>query len=265
MMATLKKLQKFIEAINTYYAFALLLYALLLYAAGNSRVFLWILCGGVPLLMAWGGYLLRSVVEQRTQRHGFTVMSDSMIYEIGPKHNYTLRYTTRLRAATDHLMVYPIGYQWSGSGVEGIPLLAHDGQQLLTVYRHDRRSTETLPYEAMTVSTEGNWHYWFIAFNPPVHRGNDVEIKYSQSFQDKAGTAKPYLYYFVRTSMKTLELSVKFPTGSHPIDVRSSYVKATDPNRPYNKPGVVYDKDKQWATWIIHRPKRGYSYRIDWQ
>lgn len=264
-MGPLKKLHKLIEAVNTYYAFALVVYAAALYVASNSTVFIWMLAGGVPVMAAWAGYLLRSFIEQRTQRHGFTVLSDSMIYELGPKHNYALRYTTRLRAAVDHLMVYPIGYQWSGNGVEGIPQLEHPGQLLLTLFRARQRPARTLPYEAMTVSTEGNWHYWFVAFNPPVHRGNEVEIKYSQNFLDKKRQAKPYLYYFVRTNMKQLDLSVKFPRGVHPRSISSSYIKSTDPNRPYKKAGVVYDKDKRWATWTIHRPKRGYSYRIEWE
>ena len=265
-MTFLKKLQKLVEAVNTYYAFALLAYAVALYAASHTKIFLWVLACGVPLLLGWGGYLLRSVVEQRIQRHGFTVISDNMIYEIGPKHTYTLRYTTKLQAAADHLMVYPIGYQWSGSGVEGVPKLINNGQELLVRYRDSKnRRIETMPYEALTVSTEGNWHYWFIAFNPPVHKGKEVEIKYTQTFQDKKITAKPYLYYFVRTSMKTLELSVKFPPHMNITEINGSYIKPSDPNRPYNKPGMVYDKDKQWATWTIQRPKRGYSYRIDWQ
>lgn len=261
-MDVLKKLQKFIEAINTYYAFALLVYAAALYVASDSTLFIWILLCLTPLLAAWGGYLLRSFVEQRTQRHGFRILSDSMTYEIGRQHNYTLRYNTRLLAATDHLMMYPICYRWSGTGNEGIPQLASEGQQLLAPLRvaHQR----TMPFEPMSVSTEGNWHYWFVAFNPPIHKGGMVDIKYSQEFQDRRDTARPYIYYFVRTSMKKLELNVKFPSGYHPTAVTSSFVKVSDPNRPYIKPGVVYDADKQWATWVIHNPKRGY-YRIDWQ
>lgn len=262
-MDVLKKLQKFIEAINTYYAFALLLYAGVLYAASNSTFFFWVVLCATPLIAAWSGYLLRAFIEQRIQRHGFRIVSDSMSYEIGQHHDYTLHYSTHLLAAADHLMMYPICYQWSGSGTEGIPQLANEGQQLLAPLRIGHHRTG--PFEPMAVSTEGNWHYWFVAFNPPVHKGSEVEIKYSQDFQDKRGTAKPYIYYFVRTSMKKLELSVKFPSDFHPTNVTSSFIKAGDPNRPYRKPGVIYDADKQWAIWTINKPKRGYYYRIDWQ
>jgi len=261
-MDVLKKLQKIIEAINTYYAFALLAYAAVLYIASDSTLFIWALLCLTPVLAAWGGYLLRAFIEHRIQRYGFRILTGSMTYEIGRNHNYTLRYATRLQAEADHLMMYPICYQWSGSGTEGIPQLANEGQQLLAPLHARHRAGA---FEPMAVSNEGNWHYWFIAFNPPVHKGQEVEIKYTQDFQDKQGTAKPYVYYFVRNSMKKLELSVKFPPEFHPVSVTSSYVKASDPNRPYAKPGVEYDADKQWATWVIHNPKRGHYYRIDWQ
>jgi len=262
-MEVLKKLQKYIEAINTYYAFALLAYAVALFIASDSTLFIWVLLCLTPLLAGWGGYLMRAFIEQRVQRHGFRILSDRMSYEIGEDHTYTLRYHTQLLAKSDHLMVYPICYQWSGQGSEGSPRLANEGQQLLAplAAAHHR----TGPFQPITVSTEGNWHYWFVAFNPPVHKGKEVEISYSQDFQDKRNTARPYVYYFVRTSMKTLELNVKFPAGFRPTSVTSSFVKPSDPNRPFLKPGVVYDADKQWATWTIQNPKRGHYYRIDWQ
>ena len=204
---------------------------------------------------------------RRNQRHGFRIISDVMSYEINGNHKYTLRYATTIKAANDHLMVYPIGYRWTGSGVEAIPKLNGKGQQLLTPLqpRHKGSAIKIAPYEAPTVSTEGDWHYWFIALNPPVHKGEVVEIKYTQEFQDKKGMARPYLYYFVRTPMKQLELNVKFPANALPTSISSSYIKPSDPNRPYLKPGVEYDPDKQWATWVIERPKKGYCYRIHWQ
>ncbi|HYG83478.1 MAG TPA: hypothetical protein VD907_01225 [Verrucomicrobiae bacterium] len=266
-MFDLKKLRKLIEAINTYYAFAVLLYTLVLFIAANTEVFVWIFAIVTPFLAGWGGYLFYDFLAQRNQRHGFRILSDSMSYEINSNHRSVLRYTTKIRADTNHLMVYPVGYQWSGSGEEGIPKVSGKGQQLLALFKNktSRGSMKPAPYVATTVSTEGDWHYWFIALNPPVHKDEEIEVKYSQEFHDKKGVAKPYLYYFARTKMERLELNVKFPANARPQVVTSSYIKPSEPSRPYTVPGAVYNPERQWATWVIEKPKKGYCYRIHWQ
>ncbi|HEX6258661.1 MAG TPA: hypothetical protein VFZ48_04230, partial [Candidatus Saccharimonadales bacterium] len=200
-------------------------------------------------------------------RHGFSIVSDNMSYEISPNNRSVLRFATKIKAGDNHLMVYPIGYQWTGSGEESVPKVTGKHQQLLTLTQKQRgrHTLKPVPYEATAVSTDGDWHYWFIALNPPVHKGDVIEIKYSQEFHDKKGQARPYLYYFVRTPMKQLELNVKFPTSMRPKLVSSSFIKPSEPSRPYPKAGVVYDPHKQWATWVIEKPKKGYCYRIHWQ
>lgn len=263
----LKKLQKLIEAINAYYAFVLLLYAAALYIARHSQLFFWVLIATTPLLAGWTGYLLKSFLERRNYRQGFRVLSDVMSYEIANKHASTLRYSTTLKAGTDHLMVVPIEYQWTGSGKEAVPQVIGKGQQLLApVQQHSSKdnTAKIAPYK-LTGSTEGDWHAWFVALNPPVHKGDIVEIKYSQEFHDKSSTAKPILYYFVRVPMERLELNVKFPKNALPRTVIGSYIKTSSPRRPHMREDVIYDPDKQWATWIIERPKKGYCYRIQWQ
>jgi hypothetical protein len=260
-----KKIQNVLDRIDSYYALALTLYAAALYVLGNTYLFFWIFVAATPVLTGWGGYLLKSYVEQQSQRYGFKVVSNIMSYEINPNHKYVLRYTTKVQSQANHLMVYPICYQWTGSGEEGVPKVTGKGQQLLTLAKRGRGALSAKPYEASAVSTEDDWHYWFIALNPPVHKGGHVEIKYSQEFHDKKGVAKPYLYYFVRTRMKRLELNVRFPANSKIKTITGSYIKPSDSNRPYPTPGVVYNEDDQWANWVIDKPKKGYCYRINWQ
>jgi hypothetical protein len=261
-----KRFQKLAEAINTYYAFSVLIYATVLYLSRHSHLLFWSTLALAPLLAGWTGFLFRSWWEERTQRHGFQVVSDVMTYEIRDNHKYILRYATKLKAQVNHLMVYPIGYQWTGRGKESIPEVTGNGQQLLALVKRqaDKKDTVKIAASRVTANTDGDWHYWFVALNPPVHRGETVDIRYAQTFYDTAGAPKPYLYYFVRTSMQRLELNVKFPAGHLPTKVVGSYIKLSDPRRPYEAKGVQYDPQKQWATWVVEKPKKGYCYRIEW-
>lgn len=263
----LKKVQKWIEAINTYYAFALLLYATALYLASHSHLFMWVLIIATPILAGWSGFLLKAYVDRIYNRHGFRILEDAVTYEIAYKHKYLLHFKTKLKGAADHLMSYPVSYQWTGSGQPAVPELTAKGQQLLALVhrRADKNGLAKVAPYVFTTSAQGDWHYWFIAFNPPVNKGDIVEIKYSQEFIDTKGIAKPCLYHFVRTPIKRLELNVKFSKNDLPVTVRGSYFKPSDPRRPYQSADVRYDPDKQWATWVIERPKKGYCYRIDWQ
>jgi hypothetical protein len=65
--------------------------------------------------------------------------------------------------------------------------------------------------------------------------------------------------------MQRLELNVKFNKKTLPNKVTSSIIKPSNPERPFAKTGVEYSRDKQWATWVIDNPKRGYCYRIHWE
>lgn len=265
-MFDLQKIQKWVEAINNYYAFGVLVYGVALYATSHSQLFWWVVGIATPLLTGWTGYLAKSAVEQRNQRHGFRVVSDAMTYEINSNKKYTLRYNTEVKAGVDHLMVYPIGYRWSGHGDEGLPKISGKGQRLMAGVKHlNKNGTATIaPYDA-SVSTDGDWHYWFIAINPPALKDDIIQIKYAQEFYDKKGQARTYVRYFVRVPMKRLELNVKFPSKVLPATIVGSYIKPSDPSRRFVASGVEYNPDRQWATWTIDKPKKGYCYQIHWE
>lgn len=261
----LKKVQKYIEAINTYYGFAVLAYVAILYVASHNHLFWWILLALTPLLAGWTGSLIYGFWLRRHQRYGFRVIADAMTYEILGSHNYSLRYTTTLKADENHLFTYPIGYQWSGKGEESLPRLLDPDQKLLGVVHTNEKddSVNVAPYRE-NVTNEGEWKFWLVGLSQPVYKGEIVQVKYAQDFNDKKGAAKPYLYYCVRTSMERLELNVKFP-DEKPKTVYGSYIKPTDTRRAILADGVQYDPEKQWAAWVIHKPKIGYTYRIQWQ
>ncbi len=261
------KLHKLVEAINTYYAFAVLMYVVVLYVSGHSQLFFWLFIALTPLLTAWSGYLLNSYLGLRQQRHGFKMVSNVMTYEILGNNRYILRYALTLKAIADHLISYPIGYQWTGDGSESLPTITGEGQQLIGVIRQYDPETATAkvgPYQEI-LPYEREWHYWLVGLNPPVNHGETVEIKYHQAFHDKKKVAKPSLYYMVKNPMKRLELSVKFPVDDLPKHVSGSYIKPSDPRVSHRTEGVRYEPDKQWATWVIEKPRTGYTYRIDWK
>lgn len=259
------KLQKAVEAINAYYAFGIMVYVAALYVFSHSQLFSWIVIGATPFIAFWTGYLLHGFLQRRRQRYGFTVLSDEMTYEIQDQRTSVLLYSTKLKADADHLIAYPVGYQWTGTGKQGVPSLANPGQNILGVVDHDESGEiHVKPYEEV-VPHEGKWHYWLVGLTPPAYKGDIVDVKYRQKFVDTKRTAKPALYYFVRTTTKRLELNVKFPENALPASVTCGYIKPSDPRRSYSGTGVEYDPEKQWATWVIERPKRGYCYRIQWQ
>jgi hypothetical protein len=264
----LNKFQNVVNAVNSYYGFAIIIYAVALFLTGHGHLFWWAFIILTPILCAWGGYLLKPVVDRRVQRYGFRLLSDVMSYEISPNHKYTLRYTTKIKAEMDRLFVYPLSHQWTGSGEdEAAPVLSGSNQYLMGLVKDDHlkdhpQSIE--PYE-LTLGSSGDWQFWFVAFNPPLHKGNTAEIKYSQVFHDPDGSAKPCLYYIVRTaSMKSLELNVKFPKNSAPKNVTASYTKPSNSTKFYKIKNFRYDHEKQWAILQIDNPKKGCCYRIDW-
>ena len=266
-MMDLKKFQKVIDTFNSYYSFALVLYAFVLYAAAHSQVFLFVAIALTPILTAWGGYLIHSYLFDRNLKHGFKVISHAMNYEIVGNNRYKLNIKTDLKAQASRLMTYPIGYQWSGSGDGSLPKLADPQQKLVGVVKHSEvngESARIIPYRE-TVSSEGDWNYWFVGFDHALYPGDKVSVNYSQDFEDKKKIAKPFIFCLVNTPMKRLELSVKFPSDALPKSVSSSYSKLADRRHAHNCPGVQFDPEKQWATWIIEKPKFSYSYRIDWR
>jgi hypothetical protein len=262
-----KKLPILVDLVNTYYAFVVLIYAVTLYVASHSHLFTPIFIVATMALASWGGYLLKSLLERRNVRYGFQVVSDVMTYEIHKNHRYTLKFNMRLKAQTDHLFAYPVGHQWTGSGGEKPPTVTGDGQQLLAVVEPSNdihHPNSIVPYK-LSGSSEGNWQYWFVAFNPAVHKGQTVDLKYTQEFEDRKNLAQPCLYYYIRTRMERLELNVHFANEHTTKKVSASYIKPSDPRRAYTGKGMVYDPDKQWATWVIEHPKKGYRYQITWQ
>jgi hypothetical protein len=263
----LKKLQKVIDTFNSYYSFALVLYAFVLYTAAHSHVFLFIAIALTPVLTGWGGYLIHGYLSNRNLKHGFKLISNVMNYELLGNNKYLLSFKTDIEAEASRMMTYPIGYQWSGSGDGAVPQLADPKQKLIGVVKeasNEGRSASVMPYKE-TVSSEGDWNYWFVGFDHALYPGEKAQIRYSQLFEDKQRIAKPCIYYLVNTPMKRLELNVKFPANALPKTVTSSYFKLEDRRHAHTCEGVQYDPEKQWASWVIENPKYGYSYRIDWQ
>lgn len=265
-MVWFKRLGSWAETVNTYYEFALLALAAALFAMRHTRVVELVVAIALPFLAGWSGYLIRAMLDQRDNRGGFRLVSNIMSYEIGKNNTYVLRYVTKLRATSDHLMVYPIGYQWTGSGEEGVPKVTGPGQQLLGPVRRNARGTATkaVPYESTAVSADDHWHYWFVVFNPPLDANDVVDVRYTQEFRDKRRTAKPYLYYVVRVPMERLELRVKFPTRAVQVNITASFIKPSNPLKAYVAKGMHYDAESRTASWIIEKPKKGYSYRLHW-
>jgi hypothetical protein len=261
-MPDMKRINGWVDAINNYYAFALLVYTVALFAASYSNVFVLVFILATPVVAVWGGYLTKSYFDRRTLRHGFRIETDVMSYEIGANRRYKLHYDTKLKAGRDNLMVYPISYQWTGSGDESIPKIKGKGLQLMAPVTGGRKPAA---YGTSSSSTDGDWRFWFIALNPPVHKGDIVDINYTQEFFDKRGEANPCLYYFARIPMKRLTLNVMFAKGATPSEVTCSYIKPSRPDRPFETTGVEYDRAKHWATWVIENPKVGYCYRINWK
>jgi len=263
-MNYINKIKEFTDAINSYYGFALVTYPLLLFIVAHTKLFLVIAFIASLVMAGWGGFLLHGFWYRSRFRHGFRVISDAITYEIGKNKHYTLRHDTSIQSGVDHVMVYPIGgYQWSGTGTEGIPELGSQDQQLLSLVKNSTASPA--PYIVSKVSTEGDWHYWFIAFDPPVNKGDLVRLHYALDFYDKQSTARPIFYYFVRTDMKKLVLNVKFSPKNLPKKVTCDFIKPSDPSKPFTNTGVLYEREKAWASWTIVNPKRGYCYRIHWQ
>lgn len=261
------KLNKLVEAVNTYYAFAVLLYVAVIYVSKNSQLFLLILLALTPLIAGWTGYLLHSYMQGRNQKHGFRLLSQVMTYEVRKNNKYFLRYTTTLRAEANRMMVYPIGYQWSGSTQGEVPTILNPEHRLVGVVQQYDPATHSAKVSSHTesVSSEDDWNYWFVGFNKALYKGDVTEIKYAQGFDDKSKLAKPCLYYLVNTPMDTLELNVKFPADQLPTVVTSSCFKLSDRRRSYPGKGLDYNPEKQWATWSIDKPKVGHCYRIDWR
>jgi hypothetical protein len=263
----LKKVQKLIEAINTYYGFAVLLYVAALYIATHNQFFWWILLGATPFLAGWTGYLLKGHFEDRNLKHGFRVLSNEMFYEILGDDKYRLHFCTKLKAEANRMMVYPIGYQWSGGTEGSVPVLGDPSQSIVGVvnlYDPVTGRTKVSSYKEK-VSSESDWNYWFVGFDHALYKGEEVEIVYTQDFSDKKHIAKPWMYYMVNTTTNKLELSVKFPADALPKSVTSSFTKLNDRRKVYPSKGVEYVPEKQWATWVIRKPKLNHVYRIDWQ
>jgi hypothetical protein len=258
-----EKIPKFVDLINSYYSFVLLVYALVLYAASHTHLFKYVFVIVTLALAGWLGYIIKGFLEQRNQRYGFKVLSNVMSYDVGRNDKYTLRFHTKIRAESDHLFVYPVGHQWTGGGQEVPPKVTGEGQTLLANIEKNGEVERVVPYR-LTETTEGEWQYWFVALNPPLQKGETADIKYSQVFHDTSKTAIPSLYYYVRTSTKRLELNVTFPANSGTKKITATYAKLTDGMRPYVSNAVVYDPDKRLATWTIENPKKGYCYRISW-
>jgi len=263
-MGIFKEPKEWADTFNSYYQVILALNAIgIAVAAWNRSTLVIAIAVLFGLLSAAIGFILRPIIEEQTQWYGFRIISNTMTYEIKNTNDFKLSYKTNLNPAQDHLMMYPIGHHWTGSGAESVPKLDSPDQQIMAPLVGKTLTAKPKPYEATAISVAGDWRYWFVAFNPALHKGKPVTIEYSQNFHDTKKSAKPFMYYFVRRPMKKLTLVAKFPASKIPSEVIGSYIKTNDPNKADILDGVVYDKHKRCATLTIHRPKRGY-YRLDW-
>jgi hypothetical protein len=267
-----KKAQNIANAINSYYAAAVIVYGVVIYVVNyiyshnynHLHFLIWIPIIIAPFIGGWSGYLLKSYLDQRNQRYGFKTISDSTTYEIAADNKYILHSTLKLQAASNYVMMYPFTYKWSGKGTEGIPKVTGKGQTLLALQRRKNGKINYVPYEIS--STQGAWHTWFIAINPPIHKGDKITIEYSQELLDKKGSAQPNLWHVVNTPIDKLELKVQFPPHMTPTDYTSSYTKPSDQRRPYIvASGARYDVANRQIIWTIQKPKLGYYYSIDWK
>lgn len=148
-----------------------------------------------------------------------------------------------------------------------MPLLDNPKQKLIgavDALDKDTGLAKVGPYKEL-VSTEGEWCYWLVGLERPVYKGEIVEIGYAQEFYDARKSAKPYLNFIVNSSMKMLELNVKYPDGMLPATVIGNVFRLNDRRHGYPSKDVIFDRDKQGATWVIRSPKFGRPYRIDWQ
>lgn len=264
---TLKRLHKAIEAINTYYAFAVLLYVAALYIASHSQYFLWLLIIITPLIAGWTGYIVRTYLDKRNHKFGFRLLALSMSYEIIDQKHYKLRFSIKIKAASNRMMVYPVGYKWTGTGKASIPMLKNASQKILGVVSDPdaiNGIAKVGPYEEM-VSSEGDWCYWLVGLEKPLYKGEIAEIHYTQDFYDAKRTAKPYMNFMVNSTMQKLELNVKYPESMMPQKVSGSVFNLNDRRHAHPSADVTFDPDKKWATWTIEKPKLGRSYRINWQ
>lgn len=267
LMGILKESKEWADTLNSYSQAIIAINAAgIVIAAWNGSTLVIALALSLAVISAAAGFILRPIIEEQKQWYGFRIISNKMTYEIKNSNDSKLSYKLELDPAQDHLMMYPIGHNWTGTGAESTPKLLSPNQQIMAPIVHKGGKTtpaKPKPYEANAISVAGNWRYWFVAFNPAVHKGKPVTIEYSQNFHDTKKSAKPFMYYFVRRPMQKLTLVAKFPAHHTPSEVTGSFIKADDPNKADILDNVVYDKHKRCATLTINRPKRGY-YRLDW-
>lgn len=259
------RLEKFIEVSNNFYAFALLVYAVILYFSGHYLVLVWLLIVASPLLAGWTGFLLHGFYERHYLYHGFKILADTMTYELGPKQRATLRYDLELQAKQDNLLVYPIAHEWTGIGSEQTPELADPRQSILGVITQNSDQPSLPQPYSFDGTSAGNWKYWFVAFKPGVSKNQIVRISYKQKFVASVMQAKPQLSYTPQISMKRLTLNVRLPAGAKPESVMSGFSKPYAPRQVVPQSELQFDPDKEWVTWVIHKPKRGYTYSITWK
>jgi hypothetical protein len=260
-----KFLSSLVNTVNAYYSFALIIYVAFIYATRHNHFFIWIIIAATLSMAAWGGYTIHSLMQQRIQRYGFRTIKDSMTYDVSKPSRHILRYSTEIKAEADHLFVYPIAHQWTGSGAEEMPTVSEPGQQVLAqVNTIDKAEGPKVGPYRLTMASGGEWQYWFVAFNPPMQKGDTALVKYSQAFNNADHTAKPCLYYYVSRSMARLELTVKFPPNEKTKAITAHFFKPSDNRRPFTIKDAHYDPDNHTANWVIDHPKKGYCYQINW-
>lgn len=264
---TRKLLSDSVNAINTYYSFAVLVYAFFLYSERHNRFFLLIFIAATFGLAILIGYLIHSFIDQHSIKCGFRLLNTTISYDVSnPKGKVKTHYKSTIIAETDYLFVYPLAYQWSGNGAENLPKSLNPRLRISSIINDEstNKTTGPEPYKLST-ARDGEWYYWLLTFNPPLHKGEVTDIDYIQQFDNSDHSAKQTFYYSVESPMKTLELNIRLPNNKSVKEVTCRYFKPTDNRKSYSGTGLIYNEDTHSAQWMIKNPKIGYQYHIDWR
>jgi hypothetical protein len=161
-------------------------------------------------------------------------------------------------------MLYPIRYKWSGGGLESMPRVKDPQQELVGVIK---RNGSTGPYVTDEQrSRDDVWHYYFIAFSPPVPANHKaMTIDYTQEFNAKKGLKPlPFMSCLVIGDLNKLTMEARLPTK--PKTVTVCRFKPGSPKADKERDGMdlIDQADNPVIRYIEPKPKNGYRYQVEW-
>lgn len=241
------------------------------------QVALWILRIIAIVLIGWTGYLLKSLKGRLNPLYyGFRLNSISVTCAISnTKKKYTGSHSFEITALEDDRVVFPTNwFRWLGKGKEDGPKVTGKGRHLLALVGTRKRdgSVKPMPYVRSEKDSPdgGKWHRYFIALNPPVQKGERININYSQVFN---GKMSPFVGVDIISNMGKLTLKAEFPTKFEPESITFERTKPktilNSLKLTSNKPHKEDIKRRPYyqnhcVELEIKNPKRGYQYRIVW-